>query len=308
MLSFATTAVMAMAMIAPSSDPTRPEVQHGSIDWLASYPKSGNTWMRLLLSNYYSDKEEPHDINKPGVSDGIASSRWLFDSHMGLSSADLTDDEAMAMMPGLFRELTRASTRKHWIKVHDAQARLADGEWMFPPDATGGIIYIIRNPLDVAVSRAFHDGHGDMDKAVAMLCNVEASISGGPKSQLRQVMGDWSHHVRSWVDQDDIPVIVVRYEDMLADTAGELRRVLAFARADEPIDETRIARAVTHTAFETLQAAEARDGFREVTQKQERFFRSGKSGDWKSHLTADHVATLCACHAEVMARFGFDAS
>lgn len=277
----------------------------GKIDWLASYPKSGNTWMRLLLANYYSEKEEPHDINKPGVTNGIASSRFLFDNHLGINSADLTDDETMGLMPDLFRQMTESSERQHWMKVHDAQAKLPDGRWLFPPEATGGIIYLIRNPLDVAVSRAFHDGHGDMEKAVAMICDPKTAISGSSKSQLRQIMGDWSHHVKSWNDQDAIPVLVVRYEDMLEDTVRELRRVLTFARREESIVDERIIHAVRNTSFETLQAAEAKSGFREVTSRQERFFRNGKAGDWANHLSTAQADHIRRAHSDVMKRFGY---
>jgi hypothetical protein len=277
----------------------------GKINWLASYPKSGNTWMRLLLANYFSEKEEPHNINKPGVSEGIASSRWLFDNHLALSSTDLTDDEAMQLRPDLYVQMTHASERHHWMKVHDAQARLPDGRWLFPPEATGGIIYLIRNPLDVAVSRAFHDGHGDMEKAVAMLCDPQRQVAGSEKGQLRQIMGDWSHHVSSWVDQDAIPVLVVRYEDMLEDAGRELRRVLAFARNHEKIDQARIDFSVRNASFETLQATEERDGFRELTKRQARFFRSGKAGDWVNHLTAQQVSAICQLHGGTMRRFGF---
>jgi aryl sulfotransferase len=278
----------------------------GKIDWLASYPKSGNTWMRLLLANYYSETDEPHDINKPGVTNGIASSRFLFDNHLGINSTDLTDDEAMQLLPDLFLQMTQASDRRHWMKVHDAQAMLSEGHWLFPPESSGSIIYLIRNPLDVAVSRAFHDGHGDMEKAVTSLCDPEATISGRSKSQLRQILGDWSHHVKSWVDQNAIPVLVVRYEDMLADTGQEFCRVLAFARGEELIDHERVKRAVHNTSFETLQAAEAKSGFREITSRQERFFRKGKAGDWKNHLTDAQAARINHVHKEMMSRFDYD--
>jgi aryl sulfotransferase len=275
------------------------------IDWLASYPKSGNTWMRMLLANYFSETDEPHDINKPGVTNGIASSRWRFDELLGLDSAHLTNTEIMKLQPRAFEAMVAQHPAPQWMKVHDAQARLPGGEWQFPPHVSGSAIYIIRNPLDVAVSRAFHDGHGDMDKAVAMLCNPECSISGGGKNQLHQFMGDWSHHVLSWVDQDAIPVLVVRYEDMLADAGRELTRVIRAARPEEVIDPGRIVIAVQNAAFETLQAKEAEHGFRETTARQNRFFRNGTAGDWVNHLTDAQEARIRDAQGAVMKRFGY---
>lgn len=275
------------------------------IDWLASYPKSGNTWMRLLLANYFSETDQPHDINQPGVTNGIASLRWRFDEMLGLASSDLTDDEIDGLLPRMFEIMVARNPVPQWIKVHDAQRRLAGGQWLFPPHVSGTVIYLIRNPLDVAVSRAFHDGPGDMAKAVTMLCDPMASVSGAGKPQLRQFMGDWSRHVESWTLQQDIPVKVIRYEDMLQDAGRELAEVIAFARPDEQIDQARIDRAVAHTRFEALQAAEAEQGFRETTARQQRFFRSGKSGDWVDHLSPEQVDTIWQCHREVMQRYGY---
>jgi aryl sulfotransferase len=278
----------------------------GKIDWLASYPKSGNTWMRLLLANYFNEKDEPHDINKPGVTNGIASSRWRFDELLGIPSSDLTEDEITGLRPFMSEIAAEQGATRQWMKVHDAQMRLPGGQWLFPASASGCAIYLIRNPLDVAVSRAFHDGHGDMDKAVAMVCGEVTSISGPGKSQLRQFMGDWSYHVASWVDQVEIPVLVIRYEDMLEDAARELTRVLNFARPDDAIDPARLAAAVANTSFDKLQSAEAQSGFRERTTRQERFFRSGKAGDWRNHLSAAQAKRIADTHQAMMQRFDFD--
>lgn len=277
----------------------------GGIIWLASYPKSGNTWMRMLLAHYTKENDTPHDINAPGVTNGIASSRARLDELLGLSSSDLTDDEAHGLRPAMSRLLVQQNPAAQWIKVHDAQERMAGQDWLFPPEISIGAVYIVRDPRDVAVSRAYHDGHQDMDRAVAFVCNTDQTVSGGRKTQLRQFMGDWSHHVHSWLDDAAMPVLLVRYEDMLADTARELRRVLSFALPDQPIDEARLADAVAASAFETLQKAEAENGFRERTSRQDRFFRNGKSGDWHNHLTAQQALTICNQHRTMMDRLGY---
>lgn len=277
----------------------------GKIDWLASYPKSGNTWMRMLLANYYGESDEPHDINQAGVTNSIASWRPRFDELLGVHSADLTDDEVALLQPAVYERFVAASPKRHWVKVHDAQKQLPDGRWLLPPTVSGAAIYIVRDPLDVAVSRAFHDGHGNMERSVAMLCDPRATVAGGRSEQLRQILGDWSGHVASWVDQREIPVLVVRYEDMLEDTKRELVRVLRFARADEPVVMDRVALAVHHASFEKLQADEARHGFRESGPRQVNFFRQGRAGDWRNHLSDAQVQRIRACHGPMMVRLGY---
>lgn len=275
------------------------------INWLASYPKSGNTWMRLLLAAYYNEKDDLLDINTAGVTNGIASSRRRFDEILGVDSADLTQGEVACLLPHVFEEMTRFHRAPQWIKVHDAQAMMDDGRWLFPPSASRKAIYLVRNPLDVAVSRAFHDGHEDMAKSIDKLCDLDAAIGGGGKQQLRQWLGDWSHHFKSWVDQIAIPVLVVKYEDMLADTAGELARVISFVFPRDVIDLARIENAVTQTAFGRLQTIEASEGFREKTPRQKSFFRQGKAGEWRDHLSPEQVDRIIHCHGKVMRRCGY---
>ena len=236
----------------------------GRIDWLASYPKSGNTWMRILLANYFGESDVPHDINKPGVTNGIASLRWQFDEILGLPSSDLTLEEIAVVQPYVYEMLVAEEPIPHWIKVHDAQRRLADGRWQFPPAVSGVVIYLIRNPLDVAVSLAFHEGHEEPRRSVAKMCDDQAMLGSGRSLQLSQFIGSWSQHAESWLDQKEIPVLLVRYEDMLVDAGRELARVVQFARPELTVDHARIASAVEHARFDRLKEIETERPFRET--------------------------------------------
>jgi len=280
--------------------------KRGKIDWLASYPKSGNTWMRILLANYFGESDAPHDINRPGVTNGIASLRWRFDEFLGLPSSDLTIDEILSVQSHVYDSLVTQDSSAHWVKVHDAQMRFPDGRWLFPPSVSGVVIYIIRNPLDVAVSLAFHDGHEDMQRSVRKLCDTQGSLGSGKSVQLHQILGSWSQHAESWIDQSAIPVLVVRYEDMLADAGRELARVVKFARPEFSVDEIRIATAVEHARFDKLKLAEDAEPFRETPTRAKRFFRHGTAGDWRNHLSQTQVRQLLDHHWRIMARFGYE--
>ncbi|KAB2870631.1 MAG: sulfotransferase domain-containing protein, partial [Bacteroidales bacterium] len=89
------------------------------IVWLASYPKSGNTWFRVFLSNLLSESDQPADINNLYATP-IASSRELFDEATGLSSAELTLDEIDILRPGVYSYAARNSKEILFQKVHDA--------------------------------------------------------------------------------------------------------------------------------------------------------------------------------------------
>ena len=109
----------------------------GKIIWLASYPKSGNTWVRVLLTNYLRNGEAPADINRL---DGgpIASARLWFDEWAGIEASALDDKIIERLRPDVYRCMAIESTETLYMKAHDAWYRTDRGEPLFPPDITGG--------------------------------------------------------------------------------------------------------------------------------------------------------------------------
>ena len=106
-----------------------------NIIWLASYPKSGNTWFRIFLSNLLNEKEEPADINKITSTHGIASARHLFDELTGIEASDLSQNEADLLRPGVYKLISDEARQTLFIKAHDAYKFLPDKSPLFPPSA-----------------------------------------------------------------------------------------------------------------------------------------------------------------------------
>jgi len=269
------------------------------IVWLASYPKSGNTWARAFLQSYL-DPAGPVAINDLAI--GNAAQHALFDQFGALEVSDLTDDEVERLRPSLYRTMASGAGEPLFLKVHDAFGTTADGVPVFPPDATRAAIYIVRHPCDVAVSLAHHVG-GSMSEAVAMLCR-EASVLRERTGQCRQRLRSWSGHVTSWTDESPLAVHAVRYEDLLASPRREFSSMLSAAGL--AIDQGQLVRAIEHSSFERLQAQERATGFTERSPKATApFFRSGRSGGWRDYLTPDHVRRVVDAHGHVMQRFGY---
>jgi len=283
--------------------------------WLASYPKSGNTWLRMLIANLSAVDDVPFDINS--LPDAIASARGPFDHFTLIDSGLLTHDEADALRPRVYDNQAYGAaddeddagdtiTPVRFVKVHDAYTLTPRGEPLLA--GANRAIVIVRDPRDVAPSLAHHSG-GTIDAAIAVMADRGSSFCGKPdrqKNQFRQKLLDWSGHVASWLDQRDIPVLRVRYEDMLADTAATLRRILDFA--GQPATEPAIAHAVACTRFSALRNREHANGFREAPRGGIAFFRRGESGAWRDELAAAQVARIERTHAPMMLRLGYSLS
>jgi aryl sulfotransferase len=287
--------------------------------WLASYPKSGNTWFRMLVANLSAKDGKPVDINDLPERGGIASARAPFDHLLLIDSGLLTHDEIDALRPRVYEELARGTEDDEYdapvdaptvrfVKVHDAYTLTPKGEPLLAGRrGADGAIVIVRDPRDVAPSLANHN-RSSIDEAIAFMNDRQAGFCAKPErlhNQLRQQLPGWSGHVASWLEQRDIPVHLVRYEDMQADAAGVLRAALRFAQ--RPATEEEIARAVACASFAELRRQEQDKGFREAPPRPDgQFFRRGEVGAWRDELSAEQVARIEAEHAPMMRRLGYD--
>jgi len=288
--------------------------------WLASYPKSGNTWFRLLVANLRQDA--PVDINALPRQGGIASARAWFDNAMLFPSGLLTHEECDRLRPRVYASIAQgheenAEEREtaidgiRFMKTHDAWTYTSDGEPLLGGrKGADGAILIVRDPRDVAPSLANH-GTKPIDESISFMSRADASFGGERDRQpiqLRQQLPGWSGYNRTWLDQVDVPVHLVRYEDLQADTGGTFRSALAFAGVEISAEEA--ARAARFADFAELRKQEIDRGFREAprTQPGGGFFRRGVSGAWLDELTSDQVARIEADHAAMMRRLGYPLS
>ena len=275
-----------------------------NIVWLASYPKSGNTWFRSFLANLLHENEDPADINKLGGGP-IFSARPLFDNSLGIQSSDLLADEIDQLRPDVYNELSKNTTDTVFIKAHDAYTYLKDNKPLFPTEASKGAIYLLRNPLDVAPSFANHSTC-DIDKIILSMNDESDSFcghSGNIANQLRQQLLGWSGHVKSWQNAKEIDVHFIRYEDMKLKPLETFREAIKFAGLNHT--DTEILQALDACSFDKLQAQEEEKGFREKAAKVASFFRKGEVGSWQDSLNLNQAQTLIENHKEMMKQFNY---
>jgi aryl sulfotransferase len=265
--------------------------------WLASYPKSGNTWMRVLLANLRADTALPVGINNLAEPFTLIGS-WRFADDL-LVDPDLLDDQDLERLRPLQCDFVAPRvTTPFFCKTHDRffgrsrQPLLGTRAW--------GAVYMVRDPRDVAVSMRHHSGMS-LDATIAAMHDSDFYLSS--RLQLRSRVGDWAGHVSEWTGQNFLRTKVVRYEDLRVDTAGVVKDIVSFL-GGRATDED-IHRAVAYSSLNELQQQEATKGFRERLPGQDRFFRSGRVGEWRDVLTASQVRTLEDRFAPVMAQLGY---
>jgi aryl sulfotransferase len=271
--------------------------------WLASYPKSGNTWLRIALASLLSGR--PADINAMPMVSLIATNRAFFDNALGIESANLTIEQITKLRPRVYEIWTAEAKQPIYCKTHDAFGKTPAGEPLFSTTVTLGAVYIVRDPRAVAVSLAHH-GARTIDEAIARMddpASSPSSFTGRLHRHLTELRGAWRDHVESWLSAP-FPVHLLRYEDMHRDPHAAFTKVAAFLGL--PNDRQRIAAAVDAASFSRLQAQERATGFIEKPIQAAAFFREGSIDGWRRTLLPEQAAHIVDANETVMRRLGYD--
>lgn len=275
----------------------------GNIVWLASYPKSGNTWLRAFLANLIADHTTPLRPDElRGYTDEEAST-GRFSELAGRPNTELSATELAALRPGVQALLAQQARGTRLVKTHNFAGEF-EGHPLINWQVTAGAIYVVRNPLDVAVSMTHHFGLTP-DEAIARLGDDRVA-SVNDELFVSHFIGSWSTHAKSWADaakRAPGKVIVLRYEDLLDKPAKCFGKAAGLIGLGQ--DKARIQRAVKHAGFQTLASLEKRDGFVEAVDEKTRFFFKGRANQWREALTREQVQRIVDAHREQMQRFKY---
>jgi hypothetical protein len=271
-----------------------------NIVWLASYPKSGNTWVRIFLANYLFNRTTPMPINEVhrlGMGDSIARTY----ARVAGRPIDPTDPrQTLPLRAGVLRAITNNGADVNLVKTHNARD-FAFGTELIPADVTRAAVYILRNPLDVVLSWSRH--YGDTpEETVARMARTDNSIA-GDTSTVPQFLGSWSAHVAGWTKPARFPVLVLRYEDLHERPRESFARLLDLLGVT--LDEERLDRAIRFASFDEVSRQESESQFVEKSATAERFFTAGTAGQWREGLEPALAERLTRDHRKVMKKYGY---
>jgi hypothetical protein len=256
------------------------------IIWLASFPKSGNTWVRSFLANYFQPPGRTLDINSLRQFTTADVRQDFFDKAAGRPYRGKTIEEWIAVRPKALRLIAASKPGHHFVKTH-CQVGKVNGVDLIMPEVTAAAIYIIRNPFDVAPSYARHMSL-EMDAVIDRMTNGLATHAN--PNGIMEVTGRWDDHIYNWTKAPGLPVHVMRYEDMLANAAKAYRALFGFLRV--PVDKAKMRRTLEATSFQALQKQERESGFGERPPGMKQFFATGRAGGWREELTPGQAARI----------------
>jgi len=256
------------------------------IIWITSYPKSGNTWVRSLLSAYlYSD-------------DGIFNFDLLSKIRQFPGKKDFefflkdfgdvkkVSDYWIAAQDriNLFNDETT------FLKTHNALCTLEKNSFTNRFN-TKAAIYVVRDPRNVITSISNHYSHKNIQESFNFISEQNRLMFISSKDEVGQFIGNWQEHYKSWRDLKFAPILIVKYEDLIIDTKKTFISILNFLSnlIDIKIDEKKVVKTVNSCSFDILAKKEKNEGFNESVfskggKKKLNFFYLGKKNNWRDLL------------------------
>ena len=253
------------------------------IIWLASYPKSGNTWVRSLLSAYYYSKNGNFNFELLKNIDVYPQQKYF----------DVKIDK-----PGEINSYWDISQEKiiskkkiKILKTHNSLLEL-NGKNFTKPQYTLGIIYIVRDPRNVITSLKNHYDL-DYEQSLDFMLNEKKYIYDiREKNDYADFhfLSSWSNHYKSWINNNLFKKMVIKYEDLENDTFKTLKNLIIYINSlfqvNEKIDKIKINNCIKTTNFEILKNKEKKEGFSENVYSKKKnkkidFFNLGPKNKWE---------------------------
>jgi len=266
------------------------------IIWLASYPKSGNTWLRSLLVSYYFSEDGDFNFRLLENIDQFPSYNYFKDYNKTFTNPTDTTEFWLEEQRKI-----NSDNKIKLFKTHNALCKI-NGNSFTNSKNTIGAIYVVRDPRNVITSLANHY-EINLDQAFEFMTTEQKAIVQKKEDSYVGFVAlfSWIFHQASWTNNKLFPTLVIRYEDLQNETFLTLKKVINFVdnfnTLKSSFNKDKAKKSIQSCDFERLKKLETNEGFIEspISKKDNskiNFFKLGKNNDYKKLLNKDLITKM----------------
>ncbi len=288
------------------------------IFWISSYPKSGNTLVRAIISALFFSRNGKFQLDQLKHT-GQFERRDRLNLIKKINEEEFLNLDKLKILSKYWLTLQNNENMKikkgfGFMKSHSSYVSMFNN-WFTNLNNTAGYIYIIRDPRDVAISWAKH-ANLSYDDSISFMINFNSCIEWAQtNSELpenikpKTFLSSWDEHVLSWTKNNlDVPKLVLKYEDLVYKKKETVKIIVNFFEKNFKIkfysNDKKIANIVESTSFEELRSQESKFGFAEASSGV--FFRRGEKNQWKNELNVQQIARLENKFRDFINKFSYD--
>ena len=263
------------------------------IFWIASYPKSGNTWIRTFISTYYFSNSDTFEFNYLKNVKQFPHEKFFNKEIKDINSAINNWDEAQKNI--------NIKNKIIFLKTHSALATINKCSFTTKEHSIAGI-YIVRDPRNVITSMSNHY-ELNFDQALEFMTNSKKYLIS--KKNINDFsnftfLSSWSEHYKSWKNNKQFKILFIKYEDLEKNPLKIFKKIILFINKvlnkDEIINIDKVKKIIDSISFDKLKKEENEIGFPEAVEdknkKKINFFYLGKKNKWNKILTNDQISLL----------------
>ena len=261
------------------------------IIWLASYPKSGNTWVRSFLTSLLYNKKNEADLK-----DLIHIQQYPLRSHFTNLVSEIDNLSELSSNWILSQKIVNQDNKIKFFKTHHALCKFGNS-FFTNGEVSLGVVHIVRDPRNVISSILYHYSKKNYEEAKEFLFDERKAIGkkfdpNDPEvnRNIFTVLSSWKNHYLSWKEFKK-NYLLIKYEDLLLNPLEEFHRLSTYVSRllNVKFENEKINHAVKSNSFENLRKLEIEGGFGEAikdkeTRKVKQFFNLGPENDWKKLL------------------------